>query len=96
MDKIVAEASTSLLEAHDETKTLEVGEWRRILREGRWVGRILLQCATVEDLRKIYNIVNGRGICVDGVARTLEVSSPTNVFLASSFVGSPHTSATGS
>jgi len=96
MNKIAAETNTSLLEVHDEIKSLEAGEWRQILREGRWVGRILLQCEATDDLHKVYNIVNGRGVCIDGVARTLEVSSPTNAFLASSLIRSAHPNATGS
>ena len=83
MFKIAAETNTTLVETQDPIKALEVGEWRQVSRDGRWAGQILLQCRTTEDVHTLYDTVHGRGVCIDGVVRAIEVTSPTDVYLAS-------------
>ena len=83
MDKIAQETKTPLTESQDFVGALGVGEWRKILKDDSWSGKILLQCRTTEDMYILYDNVHGRGLCIDGVIRTLEVTSRSDVFLAS-------------
>jgi len=82
MRKIAEETHTSLIEIQDPIKVLEAGDWRQTLRDGKWVGKILLQCTNIEDIHSLYNVAHGRGVCVDGIVRTIEVTSLTDVYLA--------------
>ena len=82
MCKIAEEANAILVEIQDPINALEAGHWRQTLRDGKWVGKILLQCSSIEGVHTLYNIANGRGVCVDGIVRTIEVTSPTDVYLA--------------
>ena len=55
---------------------LGVGEWMPIQREGHWNGKILVQCSAGLDLARLFRAVNGRNICINGLCKTMAVSSP--------------------
>ena len=45
-------------------------------RDDNWTGKISVQLSSLEDVKAIYAAVHGRGVCVNGILKTLEVSSP--------------------
>ena len=67
----------NLQETNDYDTDLAAGEWKVLRRDGHWNGRILVQCSDNLDLAKFFRTVNGRNICMDGICKTLAVTSPT-------------------
>ena len=65
-------------EIYDDLKT---GQWRACVRDNAWTGRILIQCGSIGDVKRMYTLLHGVNICMDGGHKTLDVSSPTDVFL---------------
>ena len=77
MDKISATFGTALREVVDQEVELAAGDWKALRWDGHWNGKILLQCTEAMDLAKFFKAVNGRGVCIDGMCRSIEVTSPT-------------------
>jgi len=77
VDKIINLTGTQYTKTDDQYKDLEPGEWREVQRGGIWCGRILMQCTTIEERDNVYGAADGRGICVEGVVRSIAVSTPT-------------------
>jgi hypothetical protein len=85
MDKIrdgLAEGNR-LVEIKDQFVELTIHQWRMILRDDRWSGKILLQCANTEEVEKLYDCLHGTRICMCGLHKTIDISSPTDVLLSS-------------
>jgi len=82
MSKISDLFQTTLVESEDQESELATGAWRAIKRGEHWNGKILLQCTEDIDMTKLFRAINGRGVCIDGYTRTLEVTSPTNSSLS--------------
>ena len=57
-------------------------QWKPMQRGGHWNGRILVQCPKDFAIVELFKSVNGRVICVNGVAKTLSVTSPVEDSLA--------------
>jgi len=83
MNRVGQEMGISYRESQDESGSLGAGEWRAGCSQGEWEGRILVQCSSPQEVSNVHSKTNGRGICVDGTTRTLEVTSPSNTFLGS-------------
>ena len=81
--KIAEETSTVLQESHDQDEPLKGGEWRKVLRNGGWTGKIILQCKCVDDMTSLYGIAHGRGVCVGGMQHAIHITSLSNAFLGS-------------
>ena len=81
ISKLINETGTHLQEAQDPVSDLGVGEWREEVRDGGWSGKVLIQCGNIEDVGILYTVSNGRGVCIDGIVRTLHTTSPTNPHL---------------
>jgi hypothetical protein len=86
MGRVAAVSDVNFREIQDQEVDLEPAQWRPILRDGSWSGRILIQLASHEDTLRMYEKIHGTGICIDGVVRTIDISSPTNTLLASSCI----------
>ena len=76
----------------DPGEDLLLGEWRVVLREQNWMGRISLSCSSPEEVKGIYTSVHGRSICMSGSRKTIDVSSPANPFLHDGTMGMTSTS----
>ena len=74
--------STFICQAEPQSEPLIDGEWRPQQRAGHWSGRILFQCQAGIDLLALFNMTNGRIICVNCIHRTLAVTSTTENSLA--------------
>ena len=83
MSKFSLAVGHGLDEIEDQHADLDPYQWRTILKDNVWTGRILLQCSTPEETRTIYNNLNGQRVCIDNNYKTTDISSPTNVFLSS-------------
>jgi hypothetical protein len=83
IEKIGLAGGTSFIEIKDQFVDLAVHQWRIILRDDRWSGRIILQCENPEEVRTVYDRIHGISICIDGIHKTLDVSSQTDVLLSS-------------
>ena len=82
MDKAGEINSTNFTKQIDYELELEFGEWRPLVRGGRWTGRILVLCPENIDLGKFFCSVQGRSICINGVHKTLAVTAPVHNSLA--------------
>ena len=63
----------------DWTKELVAGQWRKLVRNGSWNGRIVVRLNSIEELRRVFDHVDSRGMCVNGVVRTVVTSSVGNM-----------------
>jgi len=77
MNKVSIIFGTALREVVEQEVELAAGDWKALRWEGHWNGKILLQCTEAMDLAKFFKAVNGRGVCIDGMCRSIEVTSPT-------------------
>ena len=68
-----------LCKVEDQYEDLAVHQWRAILRDDAWSGKILMQCDSIGSVRAMYAAFHGKSICIGGYIKTLEVSSPTDV-----------------
>ena len=82
MDRVGEILGAVLNEVTDQECDLREGEWRALVRDGSWTGRILLQCSVDGDLSKLFHSVHSRGVCIGGEHYTLEVSTPSNPLLS--------------
>ena len=94
MNKISATLGTSFTENVVQLDDLLVGQWRAIKRDDTWTGKILIQCSNTQDTHSMYTQIHGTNVCLDGVCKTLDVSSPTNIYLANVVSGMTASSAT--
>jgi hypothetical protein len=83
MDEIGLAGGYSLVEIRDQFCDLAVHQWRTILRDNKWSGRILLQCVNPEEVRAMYDRLHGTNICMNGLYKSIDISSPTDVLLSS-------------
>ena len=67
-----------LTETEDQIKRLDPGEWRKDLRAGSWSGRLVIQLLDSEDIVKVFDLIEGRTICLGGIHRTIAVTCPCN------------------
>ena len=79
--------SKQLVEHVQQYEDLGPGEWRVVLRDQDWLGRILVQCDTSQQVLEIYQKMLGKSICMGGIRRTLDITSPANPFLHSGRLG---------
>jgi len=83
MNKVSEIHSVTLTRQGNTQLELAYGEWMPVQRDGRWGGRILLLCPLTLDLTKLFRSIHGRAICLNGVCKSLAVSSPVEESLAS-------------
>ena len=72
----------SFSESPDPNEPLKVGEWRAIARDGGWSGRVIVQCANIQDMRTFYTTTHGMRACINGMHCSIDISSLANPFLA--------------
>ena len=54
---------------------LEDGHWKPLLFGVHWNGKILVQCHSEAEQKQLYNRIQGKLICINGVYKTLAVTS---------------------
>ena len=54
---------------------LGIGEWKPLLYGVHWNGKILVQCHSEAEQKRLYNRVEGKLICINGACKTLAVTS---------------------
>ena len=76
MSKIVELDFNYIRQADSENDCeLELGQWKPLLFGAHWNGKILVQCHNVAEQKKLYNRIQGKLICINGVHKTLAVTS---------------------
>jgi hypothetical protein len=83
MNVISSTTGIVFVEVKDHLRELAKGEWRLFIRDGKWAGKICIQCGSMEEATVVYSQVHGRTICLGGIHKTIDISSPTDIGLAS-------------
>jgi hypothetical protein len=83
------------VEVTDQFCELAAQQWRSVLRDDKWSGKIKMQCNSQEQVKHVYDKVHGTRICLNGLFRTIDVSSPTDVLLSAGPPPSPNVQAGG-
>jgi hypothetical protein len=83
MDKIKGSVYGGRLldKVEDQYDELGIHQWRAVFKDDAWSGKILLQCDSVAEVRSLYGLLQGTVICIGGLRKTIEISSPTDVSL---------------
>ena len=76
--EICKEGGIALGRVDDPLATLQGGQWRTHTSEGSWSGGILVQCASEEELHRLYAITHYRRLCIGGKIFNLDATSVVN------------------
>ena len=77
MTKVAETTSYNYSQQIDTVDDIELGtgQWKPLFRGEHWNGKILVQCISEGEQIKLFNQVNGKNICLNGVIKTLAVTA---------------------
>ena len=81
MNEISINIGISLTEVKEQHDDLKPYEWRVLLRDQDWMGKICVQCNSPQAVLGIYNKIHGSRICMGGTSKSIDVASPTDPYL---------------
>ena len=82
MSKVGEALGVTFVENPDSCSELAVLEWRATLRDNNWCGKVLIQCASDQDVMTFHKDFHGFGVCIGGLVRSIDISSPSDTKLA--------------